>query len=146
MENTLHQASAQWASRPADERYTSLHDMLDHFRFERAHSRAVVASTQRIQLEPESDNRGLILVGGNDKTTGDRVNFAPTHYAFGQLAQLAEAPAGYLRTLPSPLAADCINFIYEYDCRLAFFGGCKQIANTGGSHPDKHFHKFGAGN
>ena len=34
----------------------------------------------------------------------------PTHWSFGQLAQRAGAPAGYLRTLPAEMAADCINY------------------------------------
>lgn len=32
-----------------------------------------------------------------------------THWSMGQLAAYADAPAGYLRTLPTRLAADCIN-------------------------------------
>ncbi len=38
----------------------------------------------------------------------------PSHWAFGQLAALAEAPAGYLRTVPSPIAADCINYGLQF--------------------------------
>jgi hypothetical protein len=38
------------------------------------------------------------------------VPVAPTHWAFGQLAQRSGAPASYLRDLPAPLAADCINY------------------------------------
>jgi hypothetical protein len=35
--------------------------------------------------------------------------YFPTHHAFGQLAALVNAPAGYLRGISSPLAADCLN-------------------------------------
>jgi hypothetical protein len=42
------------------------------------------------------------------------VGHEPTHWSFGQLATLAEAPAGYLRTLPSPMAADCINYGLQF--------------------------------
>jgi hypothetical protein len=35
--------------------------------------------------------------------------------AFGQLATLAGAPAGYLRTLPTPLAADALNYGLQYN-------------------------------
>lgn len=33
-----------------------------------------------------------------------------THWSFGQMAGLAGAPAGYLRKLPAPMAADCLNY------------------------------------
>jgi hypothetical protein len=36
--------------------------------------------------------------------------YRPSHHAFGQLATLAGAPAGYLRSLPSAMAADCLNY------------------------------------
>jgi hypothetical protein len=98
------QASAQWSSRPSDERYTSLTAMLEHFRAIRNTSRAVTVSTRAIEVQPEPDNKGLQVFGPQGH------GFAPTNWAFGQLAQLAEAPAGYLRTLPSPLAADCVNY------------------------------------
>jgi hypothetical protein len=35
---------------------------------------------------------------------------ALTHWSFEQLAGLAAAPPGYLRTLPAPIAADAINY------------------------------------
>lgn len=101
---TLMQASRQWATRPDDERYTSLVDMLAHFRRLREHSREVVVSSRRIEARPTDDNAGLEIHGPNG------VGYAPTNWAFGQLAQLAEAPGGYLRTLPSPIAADCVNY------------------------------------
>jgi len=96
-------ANKQWASRPSDERFTSLDLMSEHFRTIRANSRALVASSKQLRLQPE-DNNALALYGANG------VGYEPTHWSFGQLATLAEAPAGCLRTLPSPMAADCINF------------------------------------
>lgn len=102
----LLQASQQWASRPADERFTSLVDMHQHFETIRNQSRQVVVSTRKINAEPASDNqnKGLVITGPNGHA------YAPSHWAFGQLASLAEAPAGYLRTLPAPIAADCVNY------------------------------------
>ncbi len=102
--STLMQASAQWSSRPDDERYTTLTEMHSAMIEQRACSRAVVANTRSISLAPTEDNKGLQLVSPNGHA------FAPTHQAFGQLANLAGAPAGYLRTLPAPMAADCVNF------------------------------------
>lgn len=102
--STLMQASRQWATRPSDERFTSLIDMSDHFHDVRNNSRGVVVSSRRLEARPLEDNKGLEIYGPNG------VGYSPTHWSFGQLAQLAEAPAGYMRTLPAPLAADCLNY------------------------------------
>lgn len=100
----LMQASHQWMKRPDDERYTSLDDMLAHFKAQRANSRAVVCPTNRLSLVPnQEDHKGLVLEGPNGH------GYAPTHWSFGQLCGLADAPAGYLRKLPAELAADCLN-------------------------------------
>lgn len=98
----LMQAHNQWAKRPDDERFTSLDEMLAHFSKVRQESRALVVSNHRIALQPSET--GLELVGANGH------GYEPTHWSFGQLAALAEAPAGYLRTLPAPMAADCVNY------------------------------------
>ena len=100
-------ASSQWYSRPSDERFTSLTEMSDHFHNVRNNSRAVVASTARIHVKP-LDNKNLVIMGQSE------VGYEPTHYSFGQLSTLAEAPAGYLRTLPAPMAADCLNYGLKY--------------------------------
>lgn len=110
--SVLTQASSQWATRPADERYTNLYDMLLHFVNQREQSKEIVVSSRILQAEPDPDNKGLYVVtkGGRlaDSYGGD--GFAPTHWSFGQLASLADAPPGYLRKLPSPIAADCVNW------------------------------------
>lgn len=103
----LLQASHQWSSRPDDERFLSLYDMLEHFRRIRAESRAVVVGSRRIHAAPDQDNRGMQVTV---RQTTDDVIYTPNHWSFGQVCQLAEAPAGYLRTLASPIAADCINY------------------------------------
>jgi hypothetical protein len=55
----------------------------------------------------------------------------PTHHAFGQLAQLAKAPAYYLRTVPSPIAADCFNY------GLRFKREIDAVRNTAGLTSDQ---------
>lgn len=104
MTNTT--VSQQWASRPADQRFESLHALGAYCASERARSSDKVVSSRRITAAPADDDprRGMVVHGPNG------VPVAPTHWAFGQLAQLAGAPAGYLRKLPSPLAADAINY------------------------------------
>lgn len=108
MSQVLTQASHQWATRPDDERFTSLTSMLKHFGRVRQESKAVVVPSKRINLVPEQDNLGLQVTGPNGH------GYAPTNWAFGQLAALAEAPAGYLRTMPAPIVADCLNYGLQF--------------------------------
>ncbi len=102
--STLTQASHQWATRPDDERFTSLYGMQDHFHILRSQSSGKVVSSRVIDMVPDPDNKGLYIQGAQGN------QFAPTHWAFDQLSRLAGAPPGYLRSLPSPIAADCMNY------------------------------------
>lgn len=95
----------QWATRPADERYTNIPDMVRLFEGMDKVTVARVSNTREIEVRPiDGDSKGLVLVGKAG------VPAAPTHWAFGQLAQRAGAPASYMRDLPSPIAADCLNW------------------------------------
>lgn len=98
--------SRQWATRPDDERFTSLTALGAHQRYLRERSVARDISTKRfaVQPVPTDDMRSLQVIGPNGHPA------AMTHYAFGQLASLAGAPGGYLRSLPAPLAADNLNY------------------------------------
>jgi hypothetical protein len=107
--STLMQANAQWSSRPDEERFTSLPAMHDLMTRIRQSSKAAVVPSRKLHALPTDDARGLVIEG----PSGNQV--APTHYAFGQLATLAGAPAGYLRDLPSPIAADCINYGLQFN-------------------------------
>lgn len=104
----LMQASHQWANRPADERFTSLTDLLAHTKRMRESSVARVISNKRLMAAPVTEDptsKGLAIV--------ERQSGAPSlasHWAFGQLCGRVGAPAGYLRSLPAPMAADCINY------------------------------------
>lgn len=100
-ENNLHAASRQWASRPADERFWTVQEMLDACRAYRERARTSTVQYNLLQCEDVAGD--LALVG----PTGARASL--THYAFGQLSQDVKAPADYLRTLPAPMARDCIN-------------------------------------
>lgn len=98
-------ATQQWASRPNDERYTSLPAMQAALDAQRERSYGSVVPSTTLTVEPASDApNGLVVTGRKG------IPYAPTHHSFQQLASLAESPAGYLRTLPAPLAADCINY------------------------------------
>jgi hypothetical protein len=100
----LMHASRQWASRPADQRFTSLTELHSHVQNAHDNSRSKVMSSRQLVAAPvEGDHRALVVVGP------DGAPVAPTNWSFGQLCQRAKAPAGFLRDLPSALAADCIN-------------------------------------
>lgn len=103
--STIMTASHQWATRPADERYTSLTSMLDYLLLQRDNSRSMVLASRNLEAIPVSNDPKGLLVSGNG---GEGA--VATHWSFGQLASRAKAPAAYLRELAAPLAADCINY------------------------------------
>lgn len=102
---TLMQASRQWASRPSDERFTSLTALHDKVKRERNASIQSVVSTRKIEVQPHPADpiKGITIAG--DHGLSD-----PTNWSFGQLASLAGAPASYLKKLPAPIVADAMNY------------------------------------
>jgi len=104
MENNLFQASHEWATRPDDQRYTSLDDLAAAVNQRKGESWTVATQTNALRVLPAPDER-TIAVELFDPSHGDRRAIEPTHWGFGQLAQYAGAPASYLRKLPAPLAA-----------------------------------------
>ena len=94
-------AAAQWSSRPAEERFRSLADMQVNLQARKERSSetgALPIPTMRVMTAGEN------LALANDKGAAILNN-----YTLGQLAQGIGAPAGYLRTLPAELAAECLN-------------------------------------
>lgn len=103
--STILTASRQWATRPADQRFTSLPAMLDAVTALKSSSQAKVLSSRGLHAAPvDQDSRALVCIGPN----GGPVNF--TNWSFGQLSRVAGAPPAYLRELPGELAADCLNY------------------------------------
>lgn len=101
---TLMQASNQWMTRPDDQRFTSLDELLAFSKAQRAISRSLAISSRRIEARPvEDDPTALVVLGPDGVPTN------PTHWGFNQLSARIKAPAGYLRTLPPDIAADAIN-------------------------------------
>lgn len=101
----LMQASHQWMTRPDDERFTSLDELLAFTRAQREISASDVVASRGMRVEPFSDHKGLALIPKKDDQP-----VQPTHWAFGQLCSLMGAPAKYLRTLPAELVADNLNY------------------------------------
>lgn len=92
----------QWRSRPDDERYTSLSDMLSDKLAIQNDSRAIVLNSSDIVASAEHND---VVIRKNG--AGNSLSFS--HWSFSQLANLAGAPSSYLRTLPANLVADNLN-------------------------------------
>jgi hypothetical protein len=97
---TIHQ---NWASRPDDERYTSLITMQD------AMLRLKYTSTTRdtpVAKINAAAHEGRVVLKGerNDSHVG------LTHWGFSQLCGEVGANASYLRKLPADLAAPCLDY------------------------------------
>lgn len=107
--SNLMQANHQWLNRPSDERFVSLLEMQAAMKLNRANSHQKVISSRQIEARPvDGDTQGLVIVGPNGTPV------APSNWAFGQLSQLAGAPPSYLRNLPAPIAADCLNYGLQF--------------------------------
>ena len=98
----LFKASAQWSTRPADERFSSLQEM-----YQVCKAYADSAVTSKV---PYSELR-VETVDQEVQLTGKAGKFARlTHWAFGQMSRLIGAPADYLRQLPATLAVQNLNY------------------------------------
>jgi tRNA nucleotidyltransferase (CCA-adding enzyme) len=62
--STLTAASRQWASRPSDERFTSLLDLQDHVNTQRNRSRGKIVSSRGVTAQPDPNcpHQGLVIV------------------------------------------------------------------------------------
>lgn len=98
--------SSEWFSRPADQRYLSLSELMAAVkgRAERSRTRTVESAAIRVEAHRDDPERLALVLPDADRP------LAPTHWSFGQLASLVGAPAAYMRQLPAPLAA--INLQY----------------------------------
>lgn len=113
----LMQANKQWSTRPDDQRFLSLTSLNEFCQSQRANSAAKIVSSRALTVHPvDGDSEALMLTGPN----GAPVNV--TNWSFGQLAARAGAPAGYMRDLPAPLAADCMNYGLHHNRDIAECG------------------------
>ena len=100
---TAFTAHREWATRPPDERYTSVSALYDAARTRRARIAARAIDTVDLRTEAVATD-ALVL---ND-AFGVRLGL--THWSFEQLAGIAGAPPKYLRSLPATIASDAINY------------------------------------
>lgn len=116
----LFKAHQQWATRPDDERFTSLQSL-----YEATHAYATVSAEREVpwaslRALPEAGDVKLVGPHGNPATL--------THWAFAQFANRVGAPAEYLRGLPVTLAADNLN--HGLSNRKAQAGTSRTSANA----------------
>ena len=89
-------AHREWASRPPDERYASVHALYDAARARRIRTEERTIETVALRTEAvASDALALRDTSGRQA--------ALTNWSFEQLAGIAAAPPKYLRTLPAAI-------------------------------------------
>lgn len=98
--SNLMEASAQWATRPADQRFKSLEALAASVNARRMVSRSTDIDTGKTHVQSEG---GVLTINGQITPC------QPTHWSFGQLSQSIGAPASYLRTLPQDLLVQNLN-------------------------------------
>lgn len=97
--------SNQWRSRPDDQRFLTLSALRDFVAKAAAESEAHAMVPEKISaIVNQNDAHTLRLIAG------DKGELQTSHLSFGQLCGHAGAPAGYLRSLPAPLAAINLNY------------------------------------
>ena len=110
--------SSQWFSRPDDQKFLSLDSMLSFKKKDASLMTSRTVDTHNIKIvggfDEANPSRGDISIEYQDDNRREHLN-TPTNWAFGQLSQLAGAPSGYLRDLPAPIAADCLQWGLKYN-------------------------------
>lgn len=101
MSTNLTDAHIQWRNRPQDQRFETLADLRESVNNRRMRSRSIDIDASQVKVSIEDEQ--LIV---NSAIAPCR----PSHWSFGQLATSIKAPAAYLRNLPLPLVADCLNY------------------------------------
>jgi hypothetical protein len=94
---TAHQ---QWKTRPADQRFPTLATLRASVEGRRRRAREVALPLSDLRFTAPTET--VLTIGVNAQDT------LPSNWAFGQMASHLKAPAGYLRTLPAPLAKQCL--------------------------------------
>ncbi|MGH9163261.1 MAG: hypothetical protein ACRD2X_25135 [Vicinamibacteraceae bacterium] len=96
-------AHLEWASRPPDERFTSVSTLYEAARVRRERTEERIIHTDQFNTDAEGI-RDLVL----REPSGHTAVF--THWSFEQLAALVGAPSKYLRALPAPIVSSAINY------------------------------------
>lgn len=99
----LMDASYQWSSRTADERFSSVQDLHNAaLGYKEGSYYDEQVNVANFRVKPDVENDRLLLVNNDDE-------YSLTNWSFGQLCRDADAPASYLSKLPVSLAATNLN-------------------------------------
>ena len=98
----LYQASHQWATRPADQRFETPQALRDSVHGRRLRSRSADVALTSVSVALNKAGRLTVNSGITPSE--------PTHWSFGQLAGNVGAPGSYLRTLSPDLVVANMNY------------------------------------
>jgi len=106
--------ASNYANRPEDERFDTLEELVAFANTDCQGMTSRVVDTHKLNIvgkfDQENISQGELRVEYDCPKTGAVISSEPTNWSAGQLATLAGAPAGYIKDLPAPLAADCLTW------------------------------------
>lgn len=108
----LMSVNKQWATRPDDERFTSLTELNDFALKSALDSYENVVNSKQLTVAPVEDDpshKALAILGPNGKAV------SATNWAFSQLCGITQTRHSYLKRLPAPLVADCLNYTLQHE-------------------------------
>jgi len=120
----LSSATHQYSSRPPDERFPSWEAFSSHLAARKVDSRVYTGPVKHLTVAEHPD-QGLAL------QVGKAAQLPMSHFAFGQVASLASAPAEYLRKLPTDLAVQNLNWGLAHGDDKFDGGDAKLMATAG---------------
>lgn len=94
-------AAREYASRPQDERFSSVEALVQHARDEQARSKEIIYPMSQLALTSDAGQVKLVSGKGTAQFS---------HWAFGQFCRAVGAPANYMRDIAPELAASCLNY------------------------------------
>lgn len=97
-------ASNQWATRPLDERFWNLRDLIKNLEGECDYVAEATANLEDVQVAASDESNEVYLTS---KHGGNRARFS--NWSFQQFSTLCQAPAAFLRTVNPRTAASCLN-------------------------------------
>jgi hypothetical protein len=121
--------SSQWFSRPADQRFDSLEALVAYVRRRSTISsqQVIDASDIRVHVNGRNPEHLALIHDGIE----DGVELNATHWSFGQVASLAQVPAGYLRQLQGTPGGNSVAGInLQFGLNAVRAGNVKALVNT----------------
>lgn len=131
--NMITTAASQYANRPKDESYPDLASMIAAAEYERTHSKEVGYNLRDLSVIADPIGRDG-MIGHGIALQSPKGAATVSHYAFGQLARMIGAPAGYLRSLAPSITADALNYGIQHNAPVGQTASLLVKANGEGPH------------